>query len=106
MMIGSGKKKNKYNAIPVIIDGYFFPSIKEGKRYAELTLLKRAGDIIRFYRQVPFYLPGKIVYRLDFLIYWKNKEITHEDTKGFQTAVFKIKRKQVEEIYGIKIITT
>ncbi len=56
-----------------------------------------------FLRQVPLHLPGKTVYRLDFLVFWKDGEITWEDVKGVQTETFKLKKRQVEELYPIQI---
>lgn len=72
----------------------------------ELKLLKEQGIVTRFLMQVPFHLPGGIVYKLDFLVFWEGWDsgnITWEDVKGMKTAVYKIKKKQVEALYGIKI---
>lgn len=96
-------KKNKYNAEKVIIDGITFASKKEGRYYETLKLMKQSGHVINFYMQVPFRLPGKTTYWLDFLECWKGDIIKHTDVKAIQTTVFKIKKRQVEEIYGIKI---
>ena len=101
-LISKSKRKNKYNAKPVVIDGFRFDSTREGKYYQKLKLAKASGELIDFYRQVPFKLPGDITYRLDFLEVWKHGVI-HTDTKGFSTRVSSMKIKQVEEIYNIKI---
>ena len=37
--------KSKYHAQPVEIDGVRFDSQKEARRYSELRLLERAGEI-------------------------------------------------------------
>lgn len=97
------QKKNKFGAKCVIHDGIKFQSIKEGNYYLILKLAKLSGKLINFYMQVPFRLPGKTTYWLDFLEIWEGGIIKHVDTKGFQTDTFKIKKRQVEEIYGIKI---
>jgi hypothetical protein len=98
------KKKNKYGAKKVVIDGITFDSTKEGEYYKQLKIAKKSGELINFYMQVPFRLPGKITYWLDFLEIWKeNCDIRHTDCKGFATRVFINKKKQVEEIYGIEI---
>lgn len=45
MKIAQGKKKNKYNAKKVIIDGIRFDSEKEGKRYVVLKKAQEEGII-------------------------------------------------------------
>lgn len=112
-------KKNKYNAKKTIIDGLKFDSKAEAKRYSELKLdIKKHKD--KYGRdayilcQVPFRLPGRIIYRIDFMFVSTNNEccspgccgdtwITYEDVKGILTDVSRIKIKQVQEIYGITI---
>jgi hypothetical protein len=99
------KKKSKYGNKKIVIDGIKFDSTKEGEYYEKLKLAKKSGELINFYMQVPFRLPGKTTYWLDFLEIWKNALIRHVDVKVIETAVFKIKKRQVEEIYGIEIET-
>lgn len=98
------KKKNKYNAKKVVIDGIKFDSNKEGEYYKDLKMAKKSGELIAFYMQVLFRLPGKTTYWLDFLECWKGDQIKHTDIKVIETTVFKIKKRQVEEIYGIEIL--
>lgn len=98
-------KKPKYNNKKVEIDQFKFDSKKEGEYYKKLKLAKESGDLFAFYVQVPFRLYGGVTYRLDFLEIWSNGEIRHVDVKGMKTQVFTIKKKQVEELYGIEIIT-
>lgn len=95
--------KHKFHAIPTELDGIKFASKKEAKRYKDLILLKKAGDILFFLRQVPFHLPGNIKYLCDFVIFWTNGEVTFEDIKGMKTAIYILKKKQVETLYPIKI---
>lgn len=97
------KRKNKYNATKTEVDGIVFDSKKEATYYQGLKMVKKTGELINFYMQVPFRLPGKTKYILDFLEVWQNGKIRHVDCKGFLTPVFKIKKRQVEEIYNIKI---
>jgi hypothetical protein len=94
---------SKYNAKKTIIDGITFDSKKEARRYCELELLKKAGEVSWFLRQVPFDCGGGIKYRLDFLIVWTSGEVTFEDVKGFKTATYKMKKKLVESRYPIEI---
>lgn len=95
--------KHKFRAIQTELDGIIFPSKKEAKEYQRLMLLKKSGEVLFFLRQVPFHLPGNIKYVLDFLIFWANGEVTFKDVKGMKTAMYILKKKQVEALYPIKI---
>jgi hypothetical protein len=57
-----------------------------------------------FLMQVPFRLPGKTKYLLDFLVFWKDGRQTFEDTKGKRTPMYIMKKKQVEALYPIRIL--
>lgn len=105
-----GNKKTK-------IDIYVFDSILEAKRYEQLALLQRAGEISNLKLQVPFLLQDsfrkngktyrKIEYIADF-VYEENGQVIVEDTKGIKTEVFKIKEKLFEYKYpdlSLRIIT-
>ena len=110
---------NKYGNRKVTVDGYVFDSALEAKRYRQLVLLERAGEIKDLKLQVPFELQeafrknGKyyraITYKADFVYY--NNRLKHtvvEDTKGMKTEVFKMKQKMFERKYPdltIKIVT-
>ena len=98
------KFKSKFKNVPVIIDGIWFASKKEGKRYTELKLLERTGIVSSFTRQKAFDLPGGTKYRCDFEVCWVDGRTTIEDVKGMRTAMYKLKKKQVEALYPIKII--
>lgn len=95
--------KHKFQAIQTELDGITFPSKKEAKEYQRLMLLKKSGEVLFFLRQVPFHLPGNVKYVLDFLIFWANGEVTFKDVKGMKTAMYILKKKQVETLYPIKI---
>jgi hypothetical protein len=97
-------KPSKYHAVLCEADGIKFSSKKERRRYLELVTLQHAGAVSYFLRQVPFDLPGGTKYRLDFLVFWQDGKVTHEDTKGVRTAMFILKKKQVESIYPVKIL--
>lgn len=94
----------KFNAVICEADGIKFRSKKERKRYLELMALKNAGEIKYFLMQVPFRLPGNTKYLLDFLVFWKDGQVTHEDVKGMKTPMFIMKKKQVETLYPIFIV--
>jgi len=99
---------NKYRNKKIQVDMYVFDSIAESKRYKELALLEKAGEITnlelqpRFTLQDSFKKNGKtyrkIEYIADFMYEEKGKVIV-EDVKGIQTDVFKIKHKLFEKMY-------
>ena len=109
-----------------------FDSKKEYRRWVELSLLERAGEITNLQRQVQFILlpeqrapgtetykkgprkgqvkPGpvlerKVTYIADFM-YFENGEPVVEDVKGLRTKEYVIKRKLMLYTYGIRIKET
>ena len=82
----------------------------EGRRYLELKLLAQQGEIENLKLQVrfPLLVNGVKVcaYVADFVYEQDGIEIV-EDRKGFQTPVFKLKKKLFEACYpGRKILIT
>jgi hypothetical protein len=103
-LVGSGKhRRRKYGNEPVTRLGYSCQSRKEAKRFDDLTVLRRTGEVRMFLWQVPFRLEGKVAYWLDFLVFWADGRITYEDVKGVDTEASRIKRRIVEAVYGIEI---
>lgn len=114
----------KYRSIKTEVDGIVFDSRKEAGRYSELKLLERVGKISNLRLQVKYMLipaqrepdtkgprggirPGRLLekecsYIADF-VYEENGTTIVEDTKGFRTDAYIIKRKLMLERYGIKI---
>lgn len=106
-------QQNKYKNKAVTRGGVKFDSAKEARRYGELVLLMRAGQIADLRRQVKFQLlppqrvGGRLVersctYVADF-VYKENGETVVEDSKGFRTKDYIIKRKLMLYIHGIEI---
>lgn len=106
----------KYKNRKLTIDGEVFDSQKEAHRYRELALLQRAGQISDLKRQVRYELiptqriGGKVVekscvYIADF-VYIENGETVVEDTKGFKTPEYRIKKKLLLYVHGIQIRET
>jgi len=95
---------SKYKAKKTEIDGIIFDSKAEAKRYQELKLIEKAGQIKNLFLQPRFMLQkgfvnlhtGKkeraIEYVSDFM-YLENNVIIVEDVKGMKTSDYKIKRK-------------
>lgn len=120
---------NKYGSKKIEIDGIVFDSKKEAKRYKDLSLLEQAGAIQNLQRQVKYVLipaqreftneiyksgrkkgcfkQGKLLerectYIADFVYIQDGKYIV-EDTKGFRTKDYIIKRKLMLHVHGIQI---
>lgn len=101
------KPNNKYKNEPITLDGHKFPSRKEANRYQELLLLQRAGAISALSLQVPFELQpafrhpetGKTIraikYIADFTYFDKDGKYHIEDTKGFHTKEYELKKKMM-----------
>ncbi len=96
------KLKHKYGAVRTTIDGTSFASKKEANRYLELKMFQKSGQITDLVLQPSYVLQegfckGKnkvrpIKYIADFQ-YMQNGKLIVEDTKGVETANFKLKRK-------------
>jgi len=95
--------RHKFNAKPTVYDGIRFDSKKEGNYYLDLKLRIKAGEVIFFLRQVPFYLPGGGKLVLDFLEFHTDGTAHFVEIKGFETKEWKIKKRIVEAIYPIEI---
>lgn len=104
----------KYGNRKVIRDGIEFDSIKECQRYCELKLMQRAGLIFDLQMQVKFelipsqFIDGKVAeravnYIADF-VYWQDGKTVVEDTKGYKTPEYIIKRKLMLYVHGIRIV--
>lgn len=100
----------KYHNKKIVIDNITFDSKLEAQRYTELKLLQRNGLIKDLqlqpsYELIPTFKKNKKTYRkacyiADFSYYdiELNKTIV-EDTKGFKTDVYLLKKKLFEYIY-------
>ena len=109
-------KQNKYGNHKITVGGESFDSQKEYNRYCELKLLERAGEIKDIKRQQRFQiiptqkdlqgniLERPVVYIADFT-YTDNKsgQLVVEDTKGFKTPEYILKRKMMLYWNGIRI---
>lgn len=96
---------SKYHSrVAICNQGHKHDSKKEANRCNELTLLERAGVIKHLKQQPVFTLQPKfrwrgkgiraITYRADFSYYdQESKMFTVEDTKGYKTEKYQIKKK-------------
>lgn len=99
---------SKYKNKKVQIDMYVFDSIAESRRYKELALLEKAGEIENLQLQPKFLLQesfkknGKTYRKIDYIadfMYEEKGKVIVEDVKGMETKEFKIKRKLFEYKY-------
>ena len=94
---------NKYHAKKTWMKGRVYDSKKEANRAFELELLAKYGKIQNLQKQVPFVLQEGFVdrdghkvrpieYVCDF-VYEENGQKIAEDSKGFRTKEFILKKK-------------
>lgn len=112
--------KPKYGNRKITYKGMTFDSVKEKNRYVELELLERGGAIFDLCRQVKYELlpaqkdikTGKVIERAVYYIadfVYKKKlpdggvETVVEDSKGFKTDAYILKRKMMFFHHGIRI---
>jgi len=105
-------KRSKYRAVKETVDGITFASKAEARRYAELKLLEKAGEIFDLRVQPEYDLcawqngnaPVVGKYRADFsYLDVRTKCGVVEDVKGFRTPLYRWKKKHVEAQYGITV---
>lgn len=96
----------KYGNVPTEVDGERLDSKREAKRYKELLLLYKAGEISKPARQVRFPLPGGVVYVADFVFVDKQRGLVVEDAKGMRTPQYRDKAKQMRACWGIEVQET
>lgn len=97
-----GANKHKYNVTSKerrTFGDITFDSMAEMNRYHELKMLEQAGEITDLELQPKFLLIPKtkkggraIYYYADFK-YVRDGKTVYEDVKGFQTDVYKLKKK-------------
>lgn len=95
--------RHKYGAKATVYKGRRYASKLEAAYAGKLDLAKRAGELLFYLHQVPFDLPGGIVYRCDFMEFWKDGTVVVTDCKGVETAEFKVKRAVLEETYPLTL---
>ena len=123
---------SKYHSQKAVADGEVFDSRKECRRWQELKLLEKAGEISGLRRQVKYVLipeqrkftteiykqgprkgcfkKGKILerevaYIADF-VYLEDGMMVVEDCKGMRTKDYIIKRKLMLYKFGVRIKET
>lgn len=114
--IANRNRQSKYGNQKVELDGHKFDSKKEARRYAELKLMEKAGEIKDLELQKPYVIQpsffdrnGKrqtaIKYIADFVYVNKGGETIIEDVKSPATRkdkVYRMKKKMMAYI-GLEI---
>jgi hypothetical protein len=99
--------RSKYSAIPTWIDGVRFASKREARRYQQLLLLVKAGEIQNLQLQPAYTVSINGIlcctYKADFRYQTKAGAWVIEDSKGMRTPVYKLKKRLVEAQYGVVI---
>jgi hypothetical protein len=106
-------KRSKYGAVAQTVDGQRFASGAEAKRYAEMKILEKRGDIAALelhpvYQIVIDGAPVKMrnghiaKYTADFR-YLENGVRVVEEVKGYVVRDYPLRRALVEHIYHVQI---
>lgn len=99
--------RSKYGNKKVQFDGFTFDSNKEFRRYCQLKLMEKAGEIknLKIHQRYPIYVNGMKVcsYESDFEYIDSCGEKQVEDAKGFRTRDFILKKKLMLAAYNITI---
>ena len=117
-LVHVGANGHKYHAMPTHVDGQRFASRREARRYGELRLQERAGEISNLELQPEYVLhapvlnaAGEVIglriigsYFGDFRYRDRAGAIVVEDAKGVRTPLYRWKRKMVDAEYGIRIL--
>jgi hypothetical protein len=123
----TAKRANKFSARKTLVDGIEFDSDAESRRYLELVLLERAGEISNLELQPVFILQPSfkvkttvltpegrtrtktrtiraITYRADFRYTDSTGQVVVEDVKGVETEAFRLKAKMTLYVHGVEVI--
>ena len=99
-------KRSKYGNIKT----RGFDSRKEERRFRDLNLLQKAGEISNLQTQVTFEVVPKtekfraVKYIADFTYFDKDCNFVVEDSKGMKTQIFIVKQKLMFHVHGIEVI--
>ena len=105
---------HKFNAVKTTVDNITFASKAEAKRYGELKLLEKAGEIRYLRLQPKFPLVavqeasgertrvGTYIGDFAYCTPLSAAQVV-EDVKGFKTALYKWKARHMKAQYGITI---
>ena len=95
--------RHKFGAKRTETNGRTYDSKAEARYAAGLELRKRAGQVLFWLEQVPIRLPGKTKCVVDFVIFEADGNVRFVDVKGVETETFRLKKRQVEELYPFEV---
>jgi len=118
--LGLVAPRSKYGAKRTIVDGIWFDSGKEARRYSELRLLEKAGaiqmletqpqfpiDVLELWRPLEYARVVRCgVFTADFrYVDASTGEIVIEDTKSLptKTTAYRLRKRLVEAIHGVTV---
>ncbi|WP_139851333.1 DUF1064 domain-containing protein [Acinetobacter pullicarnis] len=111
-------KRPKYANKKVVLNGTAFDSKKEARRFGELQILERAGEIKDLQTQYAFVLAESVKfnseprskpavkYLADF-VYVRDGRVVVEDVKSAATkklAVYRLKKHLMKSVHGIEVV--
>jgi hypothetical protein len=106
---------NKFGAVSTVVDGIRFDSLREARRWAELVLMQKGGEIRNLKRQVKIPLQGRdgplktrtgrqMKMTVDFT--YEDRRLNwaevYEDAKGTPTRDYEVRR-AVAQAMGIEV---
>jgi hypothetical protein len=109
----SSAKRSKFKNIRTEVDGHRFPSKKEANRYVQLREMQKSGLISHLTLQPSFklfcgttpivYDSGRqALYKADFSYFdLQSSRQVYEDTKGYRTPEYKLKKAIVEAMHPL-----
>jgi len=101
---------NKYRAKKTEINGERFDSKREAARYQALLWMERAKEISNLKRQVTYRIEvgGVLIckYISDFEYDLPNGQHVVEDSKGYRTPIYRLKKKLMKAVHGVELYET
>lgn len=102
---GDRQKRRKYGNQITVVDGIRFDSKREARYYESLKHRRTAGEVAFFLRQVPIHLPGGTKLVVDFVVFYTDgRPAEFIDAKGRETKEFRIKKREVEHHYPLRLV--
>lgn len=101
--MGNPFQRHKFRAKPDTRGDIRFDSKLEARYYDRLCLRVKRREVLFFLRQVTFHLPGRTRYVCDFQEFHYDGTVHFVDVKGMETETFKLKKRQVEDLYPVTI---
>ena len=102
------RPRSKYGNRRVSVGSLSFASQKEARRYRELDLFQKAGEIsdLALQPRFPLKVNGQLVctYVADFSYREKDGELVVEDAKGYRTREYILKSKLFEALMGFPVV--